>query len=72
MPIAPPASPSEYTRYFAQVSGLRESTRAAMRSLIGAREAALMPHFEPAVVLQAVSEFVSAPLPAPRLPAARS
>jgi pimeloyl-ACP methyl ester carboxylesterase len=48
--IAPPASPYEYTRYFAQVFGLRESTRAAMQSLLEAREAMLMPHFEPAAV----------------------
>ena len=47
--IAPPASPYEYTRYFAQVFGLRESTRAAMQGLIEAREAMLMPHFEPPV-----------------------
>ena len=48
--IAPPASPYEYTRYFAQVFGLRESTRAAMQGLIEAREAMLMPHFEPPAV----------------------
>lgn len=50
MLIAPPASPHEYARYFAQVFGLRETTRAAMQGLIEAREAMLMPHFEPAAV----------------------
>jgi len=48
--IAPPASPHEYTRYFAQVFGLSETTRAAMQGLLEAREAMLMPHFEPAAV----------------------
>jgi len=50
MLIAPPASPYEYTRYFAHVFGLREATRAAMQRLIEAREAMLMPSFEPAAV----------------------
>jgi len=48
--IAPPASPYEYTRYFAHVFGLHEGTRAAMQRLIEAREAMLMPGFEPAAV----------------------
>jgi pimeloyl-ACP methyl ester carboxylesterase len=48
--LAPPASPHEYTRLFAQVFGLRESTRAAMQQRIEAREAILMPQFEPAAV----------------------
>jgi pimeloyl-ACP methyl ester carboxylesterase len=45
--LAPPASPREYTRYFAHVFGLTESTRAAMQKRIEAREAVLMPQFEP-------------------------
>ena len=48
--LAPPASPRNYTRYFAQVFGLTESTRAAMQKLIEAREGILMPQFEPAAV----------------------
>jgi pimeloyl-ACP methyl ester carboxylesterase len=48
--IAPPASPRAYTRYFAGVFGLRESTRAAMQHRIEAREGALMQHFEPPAV----------------------
>ncbi len=48
--LAPPASPLEYTRLFAHVFGLRESTRAAMQRRIEAREGILMPQFEPAVV----------------------
>lgn len=48
--LAPPASPREYTRYFAQVFGLHEGTRAAMQKQIEAREAILMPQFEPAAV----------------------
>ncbi|MDI1340396.1 alpha/beta fold hydrolase [Polaromonas sp.] len=48
--LAPPASPHEYTRLFAHVFGLRETTRAAMQQRIEAREAILMPQFEPAAV----------------------
>jgi len=48
--LAPPASPREYTRYFAQVFGLSEGTRAAMQRRIEAREGILMPQFEPASV----------------------
>lgn len=47
--LAPPASPREYTRYFARVFGLSEKTRAAMQKRIEAREGILMPHFEPSV-----------------------
>ena len=45
--LAPPASPPEYTRLFAQVFGLSETTRAAMQMRIEAREGILMPQFEP-------------------------
>lgn len=48
--LAPPASPLEYTRLFAHVFGLRETTRAAMQRRIEAREGVLMPQFEPAAV----------------------
>jgi pimeloyl-ACP methyl ester carboxylesterase len=48
--LAPPASPREYTRYFAHVFGLSERTRAAMQRLIEVREAILMPQLEPAAV----------------------
>jgi pimeloyl-ACP methyl ester carboxylesterase len=48
--LAPPASPHEFTRYFAQVFGLTERTRAAMQRLIEAREAILMPLLEPSAV----------------------
>ncbi len=48
--IAPPASPLEYTRLFARVFGLRETTRAAMQRRIEAREGILMPQFEPDAV----------------------
>ncbi|RZL89727.1 MAG: alpha/beta fold hydrolase [Variovorax sp.] len=48
--LAPPASPHEFTRYFAQVFGLSERTRAGMQRLIEAREAILMPQLEPAAV----------------------
>jgi len=48
--LAPPASPHEYTRLFAQVFGLNESTRAAMQRRVEAREGILMPQFEPAAV----------------------
>ena len=45
--LAPPASPREYTRLFAHVFGLSESTRAAMQKRIEAREGVLMLQFEP-------------------------
>lgn len=45
--LAPPASPRAYTRYFAQVFGLSEPTRARMQQRIEAREGVLMQHFEP-------------------------
>lgn len=48
--LAPPASPREYTRLFAQVFGLSEITRAAMQKRIEAREGILMPQFEPEAV----------------------
>lgn len=48
--LAPPASPREYTRLFAGVFGLSETTRAAMQKLIEAREGILMSQFEPASV----------------------
>jgi pimeloyl-ACP methyl ester carboxylesterase len=45
--IAPPASPTQYTRLFADVFALRESTRAAMQHRIESREAIMMRQFEP-------------------------
>jgi pimeloyl-ACP methyl ester carboxylesterase len=48
--LAPPASPRDYTRYFAHVFGLSETTRAAMQRLIEQREGILMPQLEPAFV----------------------
>lgn len=48
--LAPPASPHEYTRLFAQVFGLSERTRAAMQKRFEAREGILMPQFEPQAV----------------------
>lgn len=48
--LAPPASPRNYTRYFAQVFGLTEQTRAAMQRRIESREGILMPQLEPASV----------------------
>lgn len=48
--LAPPASPLEYTRLFAQVFGLSEATRASMQRRLEAREGILMPLFEPAAV----------------------
>jgi pimeloyl-ACP methyl ester carboxylesterase len=48
--LAPPASPHEYTRLFARLFGLSETTRAAMQQRIEAREAILMPQFEPQAV----------------------
>jgi pimeloyl-ACP methyl ester carboxylesterase len=48
--VAPPASPREYTRLFAAVFGLSESTRSRMQSRIEAREGILMAQFEPPAV----------------------
>ena len=48
--LAPAASPPEYTRLFAHVFGLSETTRAAMQKRIEAREGILMPQFEPDAV----------------------
>ena len=48
--LAPPASPREYTQYFARVFGLSEATRAAMQRRVESREGILMPQFEPASV----------------------
>jgi pimeloyl-ACP methyl ester carboxylesterase len=45
--LAPPASPPEYTRLFAQVFGLSEPTRAAMQKTIEARQGLPMALFEP-------------------------
>ena len=48
--LAPPASPLEYTRLFAHVFGLSETTRAGMQRRIESREGILMRQFEPAAV----------------------
>jgi pimeloyl-ACP methyl ester carboxylesterase len=48
--LAPPASPRNFTRLFAAVFGLSESTRASMQARIEAAEGALMAAFEPPVV----------------------
>ncbi|WP_395686575.1 alpha/beta hydrolase [Caenimonas koreensis] len=48
--LAPPASPREYTRYFAKVFGLSEMTRMAMQKRIESAEGALMQLFEPDAV----------------------
>ena len=48
--IAPPASAREYTRFFARVFGLSETTRAALQARIEAREAIVMPELEPPAV----------------------
>ncbi len=45
--LAPPASPREYTRLFAQVFGLHEPMRAALQRRIEAREGIVMTQFEP-------------------------
>ncbi|MES3021411.1 MAG: alpha/beta fold hydrolase [Pseudomonadota bacterium] len=45
--VAPAASPTGYTRMFAQVFGLSERLRAGMQARIEAREGVLMQHFEP-------------------------
>ncbi|MDP1742833.1 MAG: alpha/beta fold hydrolase [Polaromonas sp.] len=54
--LAPPASPYEYTRLFAQVFGLSERTRAAVQKRLEAREGILMPQFEPKVVGPRISQ----------------
>jgi pimeloyl-ACP methyl ester carboxylesterase len=48
--LAPPASPRAYTRYFAQVFGLSEATRAGMQRHFEASEGVLMQNFEPPAV----------------------
>jgi pimeloyl-ACP methyl ester carboxylesterase len=48
--VAPAASPRAYTRYFAQVFGLAEATRAALQERIEQREGMLMQQFEPRAV----------------------
>ncbi|MFS2168113.1 alpha/beta fold hydrolase, partial [Variovorax sp. Varisp62] len=48
--LAPPASPREYTRYFAHTFGLSEATRGAMQRLLESREGVLMAQLEPAAV----------------------
>lgn len=48
--IAPPASPRHFTRYFAQVFGLSEATRAGIQKRIETREGVLMAHLEPEAV----------------------
>ena len=48
--LAPPASPRAYTRYFAQVFGLREPVRAGLQQHIEQREGVLMHQFEPRAV----------------------
>ena len=48
--LAPPASPHAYTQLFARMFGLSERTRGAMQQRIEAREAILMPQFEPPAV----------------------
>ena len=48
--LAPPASPREYTRLFAQVFGLSETTRMAMQKRIESGEGVLMQQFEPEAV----------------------
>jgi esterase/lipase len=48
--LAPPASPHRYTRYFAQVFGLTEATRAAMQRRIEQRAGVPMQRFEPQAV----------------------
>lgn len=48
--LAPPASPREYTRLFAHVFGLNETTRLAMQKRIESREGVLLPQLEPQAV----------------------
>jgi len=53
--LAPPASPHEYTRLFAQVFGLSERTRQRLQQRVEAREGILMRQFEPEAVGPRVS-----------------
>lgn len=48
--LAPPASPVEYTRLFARMFGLSETTRANMQRRLEAREGILMRQLEPTAV----------------------
>lgn len=48
--LAPPASARAYTRYFAHMFGIRETTRAAMQQRVEAREGVRMAQFEPPAV----------------------
>jgi pimeloyl-ACP methyl ester carboxylesterase len=48
--LAPPASPRKYTRYFAEVFGLTETTRSGLQKRLEEREGVLMQSFEPAAV----------------------
>jgi len=48
--LAPPASPREYTRYFAHTFGLSEATRLAMQRRLESREGVLMAQLEPGAV----------------------
>ncbi len=45
--VAPAASPPAYMRWFAQVFGLTERTRAGLQGRIESREGVLVHHFEP-------------------------
>lgn len=48
--LAPPASPRQYTRLFAQVFGLNEATRQGFQQRIEAQQGMLMRNLEPQVV----------------------
>lgn len=52
--IAPPASPLQFTRLFANVFALSERTRAGMQQRIETTEAIVMPDLEPAAVGPAI------------------
>jgi pimeloyl-ACP methyl ester carboxylesterase len=56
--IAPPASPHEFTRLFAKVFNIKESTRAAMQNHIELTEGVLMQHFEPSDVGMLIKQAV--------------
>jgi pimeloyl-ACP methyl ester carboxylesterase len=56
--IAPPASPFEYTKLFANVFKLSEFTRAAMQKQIEASEGILMRQFEPNAVGPRINQAV--------------
>lgn len=56
--IAPPASPFEYTKLFANVFKLSEFTRAAMQKQIEASEGILMRQFEPDAVGPRINQAV--------------